>query len=104
MTLQEAVTKFQKAAAKDAAPYSVHYSNYYCGITNDLDRRRGEHKTPAYLYTCTCPSFEIARKLEQMLHDAGFDTGEQVGNGNEDSVNVYMYRKIPRVTCESLTI
>lgn len=104
MTLQEAVKKFQEIAAKDAAPNPVKYSNYYCGITNDLDRRKGEHKAPRYLYTCTCPSFEIARKLEQMLHNAGFDTGEQVGNGNEDSVNVYMYRKIASVTCESLTV
>ena len=103
MTLQEAVKKFQEAAANDAAPNPVKYSNYYCGITNDLDRRQGEHKAPAYLYTCTCPSFKVACELEKMLHDAGFDTGEQVGHGNEDSVYVYMYRKIPRVTCESLT-
>lgn len=38
--------------------------------------------------------------MEQALHDEGYDTGKTVGVGQQDSVNVYMYRKIPGVTKE----
>ena len=34
------------------------------------------------------------------IYDAGFDIGDRWGNGSDDSVFVYMYRKITNVTQE----
>ena len=31
---------------------------------------------------------------------AGYDTGKQLGDGNENSIYVYLYRKIPGSTIE----
>lgn len=36
------------------------------------------------------------------MHAEGFDTGKQLGNGQEDSIYVYVYKKIPGVTNESI--
>lgn len=73
--------------------------DYYCGITDDLTRREKEHNA-TFVKKISTDSFKSAKDLEQALHEAGFDTGKQVGNGNEDSVFVYMYKKIPGVTKE----
>lgn len=42
----------------------------------------------------------MQKKVEKLLHEKGYCTGKQLGNGNEDSVYVYMYRKINGVTIE----
>lgn len=76
--------------------------NYYCGITHDLDERQSGHRTPDYVFTVKCDSFEAAKELEKMLHDEGFDTGKKPGVGRNDSVFVYMYKKIPGLTNESI--
>ena len=75
--------------------------SFYCGITNDLERRRGEHNVEHYIQTVKMDSFELAKKVEAMMHDAGFDTGKQLSNGQEDPVYVYLYRKVPGVTIEN---
>lgn len=49
-----------------------------------------------------CKTFDNAKKLEAKMHDEGFDTGKQIGNGQEDSIYVYVYKKISGVTNESL--
>ena len=76
-------------------------SAFYCGITNDTDSRKKEHNVGRFLGVTKCDTFETAKKLESLMHDEGYDTGGQVGNGQEDSVFVYMYRKIPGVTEEN---
>lgn len=76
-------------------------SDLYCGITNDLERRRKEHNVAQYIHTVKMDSFELAQEVEAIMHDAGFDTGKQLGNGQEDTVYVYLYRKIPGVTIEN---
>lgn len=73
--------------------------NYYCGITNDLERRAKEHNT-TFITTAKVNSFEEAKIVEEALHKKGYCTGKQLGNGNEDTVHVYMYKIIPRVTIE----
>lgn len=73
--------------------------DYYCGITNDLNRRSKEHNA-TFILTKEMKSFEDAKKVEKLLHEKGYCTGKQLGNGNEDSVYVYMYRKINGVTIE----
>lgn len=37
---------------------------------------------------------------KKTLHEQGYDTGDKVGNGQENSVYVYMYRKIHGITNE----
>ena len=72
--------------------------DFYCGITNDLEKRKSTHKVEKYAATIECDSFETSTAIEEALHDDGFDTGDQRGNGDDDSVFVYMYRQIPGVT------
>lgn len=76
-------------------------SDLYCGITNELERRRKEHNVMQYIQTVKMDSFELAQEVEAIMHDAGFDTGKQLGNGQENTVYVYLYRKIPGVTIEN---
>lgn len=99
MTLRQAVEEFNKVfdSKKD---FFEGKDDFYCGITNDIERRSQEHNAEM-LYHLKVKSFEIAKELEQALHDEGYDTGFQVGNGQEDSVYVYMYKKIPGVTEEN---
>lgn len=75
-------------------------SRFYCGITNDLKRRTGEHNaTPlAWVKSNTA---KAAIDLEDKLGEMGFDIGRNPGNGaTDDSVYVYIYKKIPGLTKE----
>lgn len=76
-------------------------SDLYCGITNDLERRCKEHNVAHCIHTVKMDSFELAKQVEAIMHDAGFDTGKQLGNGQEDTVHVYLYCKVPGVTIEN---
>ena len=99
MTLRQAVEEFNKVFDSKKVFFEGK-DDFYCGITNDIERRSQEHNSEI-LYHVTAISFDAAKELEQALHDEGYDTGGQVGNGQEDSVFVYMYRKIPGVTEEN---
>lgn len=91
MTIAEAVTQFD-------ACYSKHRQigdtkkDFYCGITNDIERREQEHHAN-FLYHVEANNSDVAKKLETKLHNAGYDTGDKLGNGSDDSIYVYMYRK-----------
>ena len=101
MTIADAV-KYLKSCCKDRnGLIPKTFGNYYCGITNDIDRREGEHNA-TYLGYVKAQSFDAAKRLEAQMHAEGFDTGKQLGNGQEDSIYVYVYKKIPGVTNESL--
>ena len=92
MTFEEAV-KYLKSCCKDSngiVPKT--FGRFYCGITNNVDRREGEHSAN-YLGYVNCKTFEVAKKLEARMHEEGFDTGEQLGHGQEDSIYVYVYKK-----------
>ena len=101
MTLTQCVQYLKDCCKSSNGQTPRSYSGFYCGITNDLNRRDGEHNTKS-LGAIKCDSFDTAKKLEKMMHDEGFDTGKQLGNGQEDSIYVYVYKKIPGVTNESL--
>lgn len=92
MTFDEAV-RYLKSCCKDSnGIVAKTFGRFYCGITNNVDRREGEHSAD-YLGHVKCKSFEVAKQLEARMHDEGFDTGEQLGHGQEDSIYVYVYKK-----------
>ena len=67
--------------------------NFYCGITNDLETRKQQHNVDEYIACVKCDSFKTSKEIETLLHQEGYDTGKQLGNGNEESIYVCMYRK-----------
>ena len=98
MSIEEAVERFNEVYKKNRKPLDTK-SNFYCGITNDIEERETAHNA-TFLITMKANSFETAQDMEQALHDEGYDTGKTIGAGQQDSVNVFMYRKIPGVTKE----
>lgn len=76
-------------------------SAFYCGITNDTDARRKQHNVGRFLGVTKCDTFDTAKKLESLMHNEGYDTGKQLGNGKEDSVYCYLYKKIKGITKEN---
>lgn len=79
---------------------NLNRSDFYCGITNDLKRRAKEHGIDDFHMCAKCSSFKVSSKAEGLLAVKGFDCGAQQGNGDEYSVYIYMYEKIPGVTKE----
>lgn len=75
-------------------------SCFYCGITSNLEERRIQHKVNQFLGTTRCDTFDTAKKLERAMHDEGYDTGKQLGNGTDESIYCYLYKKVPNVTKE----
>lgn len=73
---------------------------FYCGITNDKEKRRKQHNVSRFLGVTKCDTFETAKKLEAKMHDEGYDTGEKLGNGAEDTIYCYLYKKIAGITEE----
>lgn len=68
-------------------------SDYYCGITNDLERRSKEHNA-VFMSFVECDDKDTAIATERLLGDSNYDIGKKAGNGARDnSVFVYIYRK-----------
>lgn len=75
--------------------YGNAYSNYYIGITNDVDRRLfGEHnvdiKNGKWIYG-EADSDMDARRVEEHFLNKGCDGG--TGGGDTNSTVVYCYKK-----------
>ena len=70
-------------------------SDYYCGITNDIQANKNRHNVKDYVVVCKCPNASIAAEVETLLGRDHFDIGERGGGngGADDSVYVYMYKK-----------
>ncbi len=70
------------------------YSDWYCGITDDTERRLfDEHRVPgesSWIHV-DCESNEAARATEEALINLGCDGG--AGGGDENSIHVYAYLK-----------
>lgn len=81
LTEKQILDDFLKAFAD--SKFSDEKSDYYCGITDDLDRRAKEHNVDGYCLTMNLITFEAASDIEQKLSSLGFDCGNQLGNGNE---------------------
>lgn len=71
-------------------------SDYFCGMTNNPERRRKEHGVSTLLAKTKCGDKECARNLMWDLVDADFDVDKDVMSGQDDSVYVYVYKKTPQ--------
>lgn len=101
MNLDKCVTYLKNKCKNEYGLLPLSYGGYYCGITNDVDRRANEHNA-TILGVIEYTSADFAKELEAKMHDEGFDTGKQLGNGQDDSIYVYVYKKAIGVTKESL--
>lgn len=92
MTTDDAVAYLKSCCKNSIGLIPKSFGSYYCGITNNVDRREGEHKAN-YLGYVKAKNADAAKRLEARMNEEGFDTGDQLGNGREDSVYVYVYKK-----------
>jgi hypothetical protein len=92
MTLDDAVKQLKEFCKDGRGCRPKSYENFYCGVTNDLDRRAEEHNA-TFLGHLKAQSAKAALVLEARMHEEGFCTGKQLGNAAEDSVYVYVYKK-----------
>jgi len=68
-------------------------SDFFVGSTNNLERRLAEHNIDGYIDSYIMDKKEYAQDILKQLEEVGFDIGAEPGNGQDDSVNVYVYRK-----------
>ena len=99
MSISETVDWFNSIHELNRMPEESK-KEFYCGITNDKEVRRKQHNVSRFLGVTKCDTFETAKKLEAKMNEEGYDTGEQLGNGNSDSIYCYLYKKIAGVTIE----
>ena len=92
MTTEDAVEYLKSCCKNSNGLIPRTFGSFYCGITNNVGRREGEHKAD-YLGYVKAKNADAAKRLEARMHEQGFDTGDQLGNGQEDSVYVYVYKK-----------
>lgn len=76
--------------------------SFYCGITNDVDVRMEQHRTSDFSiaeeHVCAyvCANVGVAKQVEGLLGEAGYDIGGQNAAGNgaaETSCIVYFLKK-----------
>ena len=76
--------------------------DYYCGITNNLDKRMEEHRCEDFeivedrVFAWNCKNVDVAAEVEKRLGELGFDIGDTktLGNGGvENSTIVYFLEK-----------
>jgi len=64
------------------------YSAWTIGVTDDPDRRRGEHGNPSIWYQWDADSEQVARNVESYFLDKGM-TGGGGGGGGADYVYIF---------------
>lgn len=90
MTIEKAVKYFQERTVNTEGGNA---SDYFCGMTNNPERRRVEHGAMKLLASMNGSSKETARQFMRDLAEAGFDVDPDIMSGQDDSVNVYVYKK-----------
>lgn len=90
MSIDEAVKVF---IDKTVNKFGGKTSEYFCGMTNNPERRKKEHGASDLLFKIKCSDKDCARKLMRSLFEAGFDVDKDIMSGQDDSVNVYVYKK-----------
>lgn len=89
MTRTRIISDFEKYIGNDD------YSNWYVGITNDIDRRLfGEHnvdkKQDQWIHSSAFNK-EVAQEVEEYFLAAGMDG--DTGGGNNYTTKVYAFKK-----------
>ena len=75
--------------------------SFYCGITNDVDIRMEQHRTSNFsivderVCAYVCANVEVAKQVERLLGEAGYDIGGQnaAGNGAAESSCIVFFLK-----------
>lgn len=75
--------------------------SFYCGITNDVDIRMEQHRTSDFsivderVGAYVCANVEVAKQVEGLLGDAGYDIGgpNAAGNGAAETSRVVYFLK-----------
>lgn len=99
MTIEETVNFF---ISETVNAKGGRVSDYYCGMTNNPERRKIEHGASVLLCRVNCNNKENARNLMRRLAETGFDVDKDIMSGQDDSIYVYAYRKSEQ-TKECLT-
>lgn len=89
MSVEERVQDF----IKKARAYGGNLSDYFCGMTNNPERRKKEHGASSLIGSTKCSDKDCARDLMRQLAEVGFDVDGDIMSGQDDSVNVYFYKK-----------
>lgn len=89
MKKEDIIKDFEEYVGND------NYSDWYIGITNDIDRRLfGEHavdeKLDRWIHS-PGDSKDVAQKVEEYFLNAGMDGNS--GGGNDDTTHVYAFKK-----------
>lgn len=92
MTIQEAVNQFIE---KTVNTIGGNRSDYFCGMTNNPERRRKEHGALRVIDSLNCENKNTARDFMRELSKAGFDVDKDIMSGQDDSRMVYVYKKTP---------
>jgi len=77
-------SEIKKAIEGHVSTYSV----WTIGITDDPERRKGEHGNPAVWYEWKADSEDIARNVEKYFIDKGMQGG---GGGGDHPNYVYIF-------------
>lgn len=81
--------------AKDNSGIGFKRNEFYCGITNNLEKREKQHNAK-FLCSVLCDSKDTAIEVEAFLGKNDYDIGAKAGNGaKENSVYVYIYKITP---------
>lgn len=92
-TFEQAVPALEKAAF-DFADIDFVASDFYCGITNEIERRESEHNAKFLIYL-NVTNVEVAKKIERVMNQKGFTTGKVANGASDDTTFVYLYAITP---------
>lgn len=93
MVSQQAINKATLIIDRLSEIFGIDYlaSDFYAGITNNVDRRLKEHNAAGYYIDCG--TYDCACEVETLLANEGFNVGACPANGGtEDSKYVYVYQ------------
>lgn len=93
ITLEQAIDALERTAYNFAG-IDFDASDFYCGITNDVERRQREHKA-SFLITLDVLNSELAKEIERAMNKKNFTTGKPANGVQDDSTIVYLYSITP---------
>ena len=92
-TLEQVVDSLE-STAKDFAGIDFVASDFYFGITNNIERREREHNA-TFLISFNVVNDESAKQIERIMNQKGFTTGKVANGASDGSTFVYLYLITP---------